>query len=493
MARKLLEYGFAERGGALMAPPFMAGHFPYPNDLNYTNHPYPMVWLFTGLFAIGGETLCVGYMTLMRLAGALCAFLFLRRYFRPSSATVGALLYGLAPAALSMDFATNIIGIAASYWPFAVLLAVRVAEGKTKPIWLGIFVFMAAQTSWFFLTIAPCLALLASPPSKDYRSAARSLWTAGAKAVWLGGIVASLVFFIQFLHYTSDLPAALIYLNKQMGLHQLEVSRVRMLVVVLLRNLLFVSPSLCVGLLLGLWVKPSSERIEHLRRAFIVFLMGYACVEFVLLRFCYIETSLYMYLLMPSAFLATLAVERLAKRWLIITLIGMTMPATAYIYLRASPSGIPIATKSLVSVITRHTQPTDIILTNLRSQYLPFQAWDVKSAGYIPVLADRFIAFNVDDDTKEEIWAGYLKRNYRNIVFIYDAGQPLSENLRTRLKAEQLFAQENLNVEPETEPLAARVRVAIWKISGRNAKRGDAHHAEAFKTQLDFYHFSAKP
>ncbi|MEI6397291.1 MAG: hypothetical protein WCO71_00850 [Pseudomonadota bacterium] len=493
MARKLLEYGFAKRGGALMAPPFMAGHFPYPNDLNYTNHPYPMVWLFTGLFAIGGETLCVGYMILMRLAGALCVFLFLRRYFRSSSAMVGSLLYGLAPVALSSDFETNIIGIAASYWPFAVLLAVRVSEGTTRPLWLGLFIFFAAQTSWFFLTTTPCLALLASTPSKDYRSAARSFWSVGARAVWLGGIVAALVFFIQFLHYTADLSAALAYLKKQMGLQQAEIPRARMFIIVFLRNLLFVSPSLCIGLLLGLWLKISSERIEHLRRAFVVFLLGYGCVELVLLRFCYIEVSPYMYLLMPSAFLATLAVEQLAKRWLVATLIGMTIPATAYIYLRASSSGIPKATQALVPVITRHTQSDDVILTNLRCQFLPFQSWDVKSAGCLPIPADRFIAFNVNDEATEEIWASYLKRNYRNIVFIYNAEQPLSENLRARLKASQLFAQENLEIGSEVEPLAARVRIAIWKISGRNANRGDEHNAEAYKTRLDFYRFSVEP
>src|SRR4051794_29466451 len=50
-ARKLLEFGFWERAGALTPPSVMAGHLPYLMDLNYTNHPYGMVWLYTAVYA----------------------------------------------------------------------------------------------------------------------------------------------------------------------------------------------------------------------------------------------------------------------------------------------------------------------------------------------------------------------------------------------------------------------------------------------------------
>ena len=54
-AKKLLEYGFCERQGAIINIHFMTGTMPEPWKYNYVNHPYPILWFDTFLYWLGGS------------------------------------------------------------------------------------------------------------------------------------------------------------------------------------------------------------------------------------------------------------------------------------------------------------------------------------------------------------------------------------------------------------------------------------------------------
>src|ERR1700733_7051292 len=53
-ARKLLEYGFLNRGGAVIHNFFMTGRLAHPWYFNYTNHPLLLIWVFAFLQYISG-------------------------------------------------------------------------------------------------------------------------------------------------------------------------------------------------------------------------------------------------------------------------------------------------------------------------------------------------------------------------------------------------------------------------------------------------------
>src|SRR2546426_12623064 len=54
-AKKLLEYGFWARKGAILSYGMYAGILPHPGDFNYVNHPYPILWLYTLLYLLFGK------------------------------------------------------------------------------------------------------------------------------------------------------------------------------------------------------------------------------------------------------------------------------------------------------------------------------------------------------------------------------------------------------------------------------------------------------
>src|SRR5215475_11284442 len=53
-AKKLLDYGFWDRSGAILHQFWMTGIVADPSKFNYTHHPYPVLWLYTLAYYVGG-------------------------------------------------------------------------------------------------------------------------------------------------------------------------------------------------------------------------------------------------------------------------------------------------------------------------------------------------------------------------------------------------------------------------------------------------------
>src|SRR5256885_3898129 len=94
--RKLLEYGFWSRKGAILASLMYFGILPNPADYNYVNHPYPIFWFYAMIHWLTGPVGLLIIMALIGLAGNLLAYRFLKRIFPVGAAWVAAALFIIA-------------------------------------------------------------------------------------------------------------------------------------------------------------------------------------------------------------------------------------------------------------------------------------------------------------------------------------------------------------------------------------------------------------
>src|SRR6185369_11013594 len=69
-AKKLMDYGFLARKGAVLTYGAYAGILPNPGDFNYVNHPLPILWLYTLLYALFGKA---GDYALVGIAGLVAS------------------------------------------------------------------------------------------------------------------------------------------------------------------------------------------------------------------------------------------------------------------------------------------------------------------------------------------------------------------------------------------------------------------------------------
>lgn len=484
-AHKLLDYGFLARCGALLAPPVMTGHLAFPADLNYTNHPYPIVWLVTALYALGGTHLCLAFVLTLRLAATVTIYRLFLRLFDSRSAWWGAALYALAPLGLSYDVNSNCIALAATVWPFAAALLIDERENRARLWLLGLAVFLAGQTSWMSLSLVPPWLALAWPAEGGLRALLRQ---PKARAVLAGAIASTLLFITQIVVYVPDAQVMIAYILKQMGVRSQEIPRTRMLVVSLLRIGLFVGPALCLGALLGVRARPDSKDARRLWTACLVYFGSFSIVAFVLLRFCVVERSPFAYLLFPTAALTAAALARFPQRSLRVGLAISTVATAAYIYAQYSFPPFSRASIAVSDFLKETTQPGDIVLTNQRSLYPPYASWDTDGMAATAARSDRLIRFNTLTAEAVDNEAASLGRNFGSVLFVKNPAFDVDAELNDRLAREgKLISRQEITIPPQPEPLAARMREWVWRQTGRFQDRGSSAQTEAQTATFEIY------
>jgi hypothetical protein len=489
-ARKLVELGFAATGGALTAPLHMAGQMPHVADLAYTNHPYPGVWLYALLYALGGAGLCFAFLLGLKLAGVAACYALLERAFDRRSAWLATAFFILAPAAMTMDVESNIISVASTLWPLAALLALAAGQGRVRAGWLGLFVFVGAQISWFFLMLVPALVWLALPPDAAGRAAWRRAprWPP-ALAVLVGAGLAAAVFAAQFAHYVPDLDAAVKYLHAQAG-GAPEVPRARMAIAVVLRHAFFLGPGLLLGVLALAGPAPASAEGRRLREACAFFALVFVVAELALLRFAFIEVSPYTYLLFPCAALTAAFLARGCWRPLAALASVAALALAVLAAVRGAVPRVTHAARAVGPALARHTQPHEVLFTNLRDQHPPYDSWDTNGRMATSLLADRLTFYDVTRRDQARTLAAGLKRNFTGGVYVFavDAGD--GGDLLAALRARgNPSAEEIVTPAPQPQPPGARLRTWIWKLTGRYADRG-ADERAATPVRLQFYRFT---
>lgn len=491
-ARKLLDYGFFRRGGALLEPALDSGRLAFPEDLNYTHHPHPMVWWYTALFAVGGPWLCVAFMLTLRLAATLVLFRLLRRFFSVHSSWWATLLFMIAPATVIMDVETNIIGIAAAYWPFAAWLALRAQETGRHHFVLGLFVFWAGQTSWLFLTLLPALIWLAAPPGIPWTQMIRRPFSLpSSRAILIGGGLSFLAFLCQLIWYTPDWPDVFHYLRVQMGFGRFtvveETPRWKMAILALLRNAYYIGAGLCLGVA-GWAACRKRAPASRLVGASLIFIACFVLVEIALLRFCFIEISPYLYLLVPFTILTAATLETMKSRALFFLMIGSSFLTYGYFAIRYASSNRSAVVAPLATVFAEATQVNQIILTNMKHHHPPFAPWDNFSPDLVRREADRAVFYWVQNRDDFESLRPKLKRNFQNVVFAFTPAQPIDPSFLEWLRTEgKKYYSTSLDLPVDSPDLAAKIRLKIWELSGRFSDRAPVSESTTQHTSFEFY------
>jgi hypothetical protein len=488
-ARKLLEYGFWERGGALTWMHVMGGTMPYPQDITSSTHPYPGVWLYAALYAVGGASLCLGFAVVLKLASSLAVFALLQRWHSLPRAWLGAALYILAPVTIVMDFESNIIGLAAALFPFGMALILAVQEGRASPWWLALFTMVGGLIDWAFYYQMPALLWLAAPAEARWREAIPGVfrWPA-TRALLIGAAVASVLFLIQIAVYFPEAASAISYIRRQTGVAGMEVSRARMLAAVAARNVFFVGPALFLGAAVGVWLYRHARESRRALQASLVFIVCFIPVQILFLHFCFVEFSQFAYLVLPMTLLATHGIARLDRRFYTALLLALAVAMAAFFSVRTAIPRHTAVARAVAAEVARHSNPSDVVLTNLRSNHPPFEPWDTGGLGAVMALADRLVGPDVFDAGRVRAIAGSARRNFANVVFALSPDHAVSDELAAAIREHgEPFARATFTPPPQPTPPAARLRVFIWKFTGRYADRAASGSRESRPVTLEFY------
>jgi hypothetical protein len=237
----------------------------------------------------------------------------------------------------------------------------------------------------------------------------------------------ALVFLAQVFIYTADLRDLFQYSKRLIwavpAAHSPRgVAHVKTFVIYLLRTLFVVGPGLTVGSLLGVRAATRPNRLTLATAGMIAFFL--LCLLGMILSPSFYDNEPYLlpWLVFPAAFLTAtwLSTTRIrAAAW---GLVVLAIPGFLYIQATAAMPGLSRAAQMLARYLTQHTNPEDLVLTDLKSKAFPYRYWDTYS---LDKLADRLAFYEVTSleqlDTLSETFRGqvartlYLRHSYGQI------------------------------------------------------------------------------
>lgn len=491
--KKLLEYGFWARSGAILNNFFMSGRLAHPWQFNYTNHPYPIIWVFGLLYSFFGPWAPVLLVLMASLGTSFLVLYLLKEDFGAEPALIATLLYVTAPEAVFFSMSTSAVAFGALFWPLGVVLIRRLKKTSTsswpRPVWLGLMVLVAGQATWFALTLVPAFLLLSAETNSRWNQFLQSnLRNKCWWAILAGASLSVLLFATQVAFYTPDFPELWKYAFGQAGLNTMEASRLRMLTGVALKGSVLVGPALVLGLFAGVAVWLSRRTSPLIVRASGLYLGLFALAALTLTRFAFRERSLYSYLVFPATCLTAWALDQIRInlwRW---SLLLTACAGVAYIQARTSIPSVSRTSQALGRVIASHTQPEDLVLSNLHEMRSPFPQWDVGGGGTARLTADRMLFLSV---TNQDAMADLLRKFHGEpppVVFLRAESEPidsvLGETLATR---GQLIARVEFQPLVEPETWAEQLRFVYWKLQGKPyVRQTSSAAAQAQPVALEF-------
>ena len=469
-AKKLLEYGFLARSGAIIDNFFMQGLVPEPGKFNYVNHPYPILWLDTLAYALGGSWAVSLTSAALGLGASLAVFPALKSRFSPNLSLLGALLFTLAPSAVLFTFNPNTVQLGAVLWAPAIYLIGKRLEEKSAsaPFWLGVTVFLAGQIAWFSLTILPAL-LIASIALTYERSLG---FTAQPKnplpfAILLGGTLTLGVFISQIVFYSYNLPETFAYARGQAGAED-GLTLSRMYSAIATRGLLSVGPALLLGSLVGGVCLLKKRSAHWIQWASLIYPLLFLAAALALPRFFFRERTMYQYLLFPCTVLTISALESLQSRLARWGVISLAIVSLAYPFFQSSIPSVSQTSRKLATLMAELSKPTEVVVTNLTRQQPPFQPWDVGATNMASILSDRMIRENI---TSLPALQSLLK-NYRTenlpIVFLYSPTRPIDPSLLAFLRSATTPISTPFEIPTEPPSAATQLRSLYWKATGKH-------------------------
>ena len=471
--KKLWEYGFFQRAGALINIQYLPGHLSDPEVFNYVNHPYPIIWVFALAYRVFGAAGMLAVSLFLGWAGCLLTTVILHQIFRKGPALLSSLLYVLAPSTLLFDADTNLVVLGSVIWPAATYIVtsdIALGESGRMKWLLGGVIFICGQISWFALVVLPGLLIIGTQSNSDLSGHILKPWKARFFVpIVIGGVCTLLVFMLQVLVYSSDLRSAFGYAFAHAGTEGgFFVSRARMIPFIVAKALLLVGPALIAGGVTGsICYAIGPKRVAIVRGALIGVVVVVAAA-LVLTRFFYRERTPYAYLVFPSVILTAYALEQ-ARIWWYAAVSGLACIGLVYVCLQITSPVLSNADRCIGDFLRTTTNATDVVMTNLREQEFPFPSWDTGSRDTTMLVADRLLYYNIADvgQLRRQANDFHSQNNPPRLVFVRDAANPISADLDRELREKGEFVlRKSLLIPSEQESPTLRLRSIYWRMIG---------------------------
>ncbi len=490
-AKKLSEYGFLERKGALLDAHYLTGVLPHPEKFNYVNHPAPIHWVNMLIYQGFGDW---GILFLNTSLGLLACFLTLaslRKIYPIDIACFGAVLFTVAPSSIIFDVDPCVGPLASFLWPAGAYLLLADHLSLLRRTWLlGLLCLVAGQIDWLSWTILGSLTIAALGVGWSRRLSIQPQWLL-LQALFLGSALTVLFFAAQIFVYIADWNDLAKYISKQGG-NTLPFAA--LLKSVSLRIALSLSPALLLAGLFGFVLMLWRRTARPVEMAALVYLPIFLAALVVLRGFFLTEIWPYEYLIFPFVlascyFLSSLPLlwrTRLAYPLLsVLALIGIL-----YAQIQTTSQKLSEETSFLAELFSKESAPEELIATNMVDQLPPLPSWNVAGLYVARQKADRLLRTGID--AKAQLFD--LLRQFHtpslDILFVSTPCQPIDPPLEQLLRSLQPRSFELPSVGVEV-PFSIHLRNLYWRFTGRHQAKQSSTYASDSRTIL-LYRFRLK-
>jgi hypothetical protein len=473
-ARKLLEYGFWNRWGAIINWHYMTGIRPDPWAFNYTNHPYPILWLYTLIYYLAGAYAVYVAASLAWFVACIILYRVLSAQFGQLAGWWASVLYCLASNSIYYDTDPNSFSAGAIIWPMALGILYlgpgeRTGDSRIRPWLCGLAVLLAGQVSWFSLSALPSLLWLTATPDTPLRDHLRHpLRNPHWRAMIGGTLVTAALFTLQIVVYVPSFKEFWGYFLQQCAMNPGSLSRLAMVPNHAAKTVNLVGPALwlpAVVAVIWMWKARSWPRLAG---AALLYLGVFAGIGVLLNRAYYHEASFYRYLLVPVTLLAGLGLSKNSSRWLRVAAIGFAVLGATFTLMKLQSGQPSKVAESVGHKIAELTRPEDIVLTNLRMMAPPFAPWDPGAEEITRLAADRLLRFGIQDLQQAQAAVLPFRRESGPCVFVAEKSLPLSAELEAVLKERSSkIVKCDLVLPPDTETFFLKLRLIYWKFTKR--------------------------
>ena len=487
-AKKLSEYGFLERKGALLDVHYLTGVLPHPEKFNYVNHPAPIHWVNMLVQRGIGDW---GILFLNTSLGLLACFLTLaslRKIYPVDIACFGAVLFTVAPSSIIFDVDPCVGPLASFLWPAGAYLLLADHLSLLRRTWLlGLLCLVAGQIDWLSWTILGSLTIAALGVGWSRRLSIQPQWLL-LQALFLGSALTVLFFAAQIFAYIADWNDLARYISKQGG-NPLPFAA--LLKSVCSRITLSLSPALLLagffGFVLMLW-RRTARPVEM---AALVYLPIFLAALVALRGFFLTEIWPYEYLIFPFTLASCYFLSYLPVFWRRIIayplLSVLALSGILYAQLQTTSPKLSTETSFLAELFSKESAPEELIATNMVDQLPPLPSWNVAGLYVARQKADRLLRTGID--AKAQLFD--LLRQFHtpslDILFLRTPCQPIDPPLEQVLQSvrPQPFELPSAGVEV---PFSIHLRNLYWRFTGRHQAKQSSAYASDSRTIL-LYHF----
>jgi hypothetical protein len=487
-AKKLSEYGFFERRGALLDTHYLTGVLPHPEKFNYVNHPAPIHWVNMLVQRGIGDW---GILFLNTSLGLLACFLTLaalRKIYPEDAACFGAVLFTVAPSSIIFDVDPCVGPLASFLWPAGAYLLLADHLPLLRRTWLlGVLCLVAGQIDWLSWTILGSLTVATLGIGWSRRLSIQPQWLL-LRALFLGGALTVLFFAEQIFVYIADWNDLAKYISKQGG-NTLPFAA--LLKSVSLRIALSLSPALLLagffGFVLMLW-RRTARPVEM---AALVYLPIFFAALVVLRGFFLTEIWPYEYLIFPFLLASCYFLSSLPLLWrarLAYPLLSvLALSGIFYAQLQTTSPKLSTETSFLADLFSKESAPREVIATNMIDQAPPLASWNVAGLYVARQKADRLLRTGIG--AKAQLFD--LLREFQtpslDILFVSTPCQPIDPPLEQLLQSvrPQLFKLPPVGAEV---PFSIHLRNLYWRFTGRHQAEQSSASASDSRT-IQLYHF----